>query len=232
VVVRLRGVSKRFRQGTQDVPALVDVSLEVPTGSFVSIMGPSGSGKSTLLHLISGIDSPSAGALVIAGRRTSEMSDDEITVFRRRHIGLVFQFFNLLPMLSAEENVALPLILDGVPVREARGRAASLLEDVGLGHRAHHGPDQLSGGEMQRVAVARALVIEPLVLLADEPTGNLDSKAAHEILVLIGAVSRERGQTVIMVTHDPASAKHGERLITLRDGRIVDDAALQGAATA
>jgi ABC-type lipoprotein export system ATPase subunit len=225
-------VSKRFRQGTQDVPALVDVSLEVPTGSFVSIMGPSGSGKSTLLHLISGIDSPSAGALVIAGRRTSEMSDDEITVFRRRHIGLVFQFFNLLPMLSAEENVALPLILDGVPVREARGRAASLLEDVGLGHRAHHGPDQLSGGEMQRVAVARALVIEPLVLLADEPTGNLDSKAAHEILVLIGAVSRERGQTVIMVTHDPASAKHGERLITLRDGRIVDDAALQGAATA
>ncbi len=226
-IVRISRVTKRFRQGEHDVAALDDVSLEIAAGSFVSIMGPSGSGKSTLLHLMGGLDTPSAGEVMIGGRVVSTLSDDDLTVFRRRHVGFVFQFFHLLPMLSAEENVALPLVLDGQPSRATRERAQAMLERVGLGHRLRHRPDQLSGGEMQRVAIARALVIEPLVLLADEPTGNLDTKAAHAILELIAATARERRQTVVMVTHEPSAARYGERLVTLTDGRIVDDVALR-----
>src|SRR5262249_12655820 len=161
---QLLGVTKRFRQGGAEISALDGISLEIVAGSFVTIMGPSGSGKSTLLNLMGGIDSPTGGEIVIGDRRISQMTDDEITVFRRRHLGLVFQFFHLLPMLSAAENVALPLILDGHSARAAAPRAARLLERVGLGHRREHRPDQLSGGEMQRVAIARALVIEPLLL--------------------------------------------------------------------
>lgn len=229
-IVSVRNVAKRFRQGGLDVPALAGVSLDVAPGSFISIVGSSGSGKSTLLNLIGGLDTPTEGEIFMGGRPTSEMTDDELTVFRRRHIGFVFQFFHLLPMLSAEENVSLPLILDRVSAKQARERAASLLDRVGLSHRLNHRPDQLSGGEMQRVALARALVIEPLVLLADEPTGNLDSKTAAGILDLINELGRERGQTVIMVTHDSERASCGDRIVTLRDGRIVDDVDLSRAA--
>ena len=222
-IIELRRLSKRFRQGDQEVRALDEVTLEVARGSFVSVMGPSGSGKSTLLHLIGGLDRPAGGEIAIAGRLLSGMSDDEVTIFRRRHIGFVFQFFNLLPTLSAEENVALPLLLDGARGAEARARARAMLERVALGERRTHRPDQLSGGEMQRVAIARALVIEPLVLLADEPTGNLDSRSAEDILGLVQRSHDEAGQTVILVTHDERAAAHGDRLVTLRDGRIVGD---------
>jgi len=171
-MIALADVHKVFRQGETEVRALAGVSLDIAAGEFVAVRGPSGSGKSTLLHLIGGLDLPSGGEIRIDGALLSDLSDDELTIFRRRKIGVVFQFFNLLPTLSAEENVALPLLLDGIRARAARSRAAAALERVGLAHRGRHRPDQLSGGEMQRAAVARALVIEPRLILADEPTGT------------------------------------------------------------
>src|SRR5581483_6272934 len=171
-MVSVRDVVKSYRQGEAEVRALAGVSLELATRDYVSIVGPSGSGKSTLLHLMGGLDEPTAGEIVIDGTAISGMTDDEITIFRRRHIGVVFQFFNLLPTYSAEENVALPLLLDRRRPRDVRDRVLAALERVGLSHRRHHRPDELSGGEMQRVAIARALVIDPVLILADEPTGN------------------------------------------------------------
>ena len=176
-MVRLERVVKTYRQGGRELRALDGVTLTVAAGEFAAIMGPSGSGKSTLLHLIGGLDVPTSGEVWLDGRALSTMTDDEVTIFRRRHVGFVFQFFNLLPTLSAEENVAYPLLLDGVAWRDAAPRVARALDRVGLADRRTHRPDELSGGEAQRVAVARALVVEPRLLLADEPTGNLDSKS-------------------------------------------------------
>jgi len=194
-MIALSDVHKVFRQGETEVRALAGVSFEVAAGEFVAIRGPSGSGKSTLLHLIGGLDVPSAGEIRIDGALLSRLSDDELTVFRRRRIGIVFQFFNLLPTLSAEENVALPLLLDGARARDARPRALAALEQVGLAHRRRHRPDELSGGEMQRAAVARALVIEPRLILADEPTGNLDTATGEQILSLIRRAHAARGSS-------------------------------------
>jgi putative ABC transport system ATP-binding protein len=224
-MIRLVEVVKTYRQGSTPVPALAGVTVEVPDGEFLSIMGASGSGKSTMLHLIGGLDVPDSGSISVGGRELSRLSDDELTIFRRRKIGFIFQFFNLLPTLSAEENVALPLLLDGKPMREVRPRVEALLERVGLGHRKRHKPDELSGGEMQRVAIARALVIDPILLLADEPTGNLDSKTGEEILQLLKETAEQTDRTVVMVTHEARAAAYGERIITLKDGRIVSDLA-------
>ncbi len=222
-MIELRGVAKEYRQGRQRLRALDDVDLAVEAGEFVSIVGPSGSGKSTMLHLIGGLDRPSAGEVRVHGRPLARLSDDEVTVFRRRHVGFVFQSFNLLPALTAAENVALPLLLDGKALREIRPRVERQLELVGLGQRAGHRPDELSGGEMQRVAIARALVTDPLLLLADEPTGNLDRATGDAILALIQRANQAHGQTVVLVTHDPHAAARGDRTVTMQDGRIVGE---------
>jgi putative ABC transport system ATP-binding protein len=220
-MIAFRDVHKVFHQGEAEVRALAGVSLDIEAGAFVSIMGPSGSGKSTLLHLMGGLDLPTSGEVTLDGSSLSRMSDDEITLLRRRKIGFVFQFFNLLPTYTAEENVALPLLLDGLGRREVRPRVEAALEQVGLSHRRRHRPEELSGGEMQRVAIARALVIDPRVILADEPTGNLDTKTGEQVLDLLGAANRDRHCTIVLVTHDSRAAAHAERLITLKDG-IVD----------
>jgi putative ABC transport system ATP-binding protein len=224
-MLSVRDATKTYRQGDTEVNALSGITLDIAAGELVAIVGPSGSGKSTLLHLLGGLDVPTSGDIMIDGASIARMSDDEVTIFRRRSIGFVFQFFNLMPTLSAEENVALPLLLDGKRNREIRPRVAAALDAVGLGHRRAHRPDELSGGEMQRVAIARALVIEPKLILADEPTGNLDSSTGEQILDLICRANRERGATVVMVTHDAKAAAHGTRLVTMRDGRIVGDGA-------
>ena len=226
-MISVREVHKVFRQGDADVRALAGVSVDVAAGQFVSIMGPSGSGKSTLLHLMGGLDLPTTGEIVIDGTAISRMSDDEITIFRRRKIGFVFQFFNLLPTYSAEENVALPLLLDRRRARDVRDRVAAALDQVGLGHRRRHRPDELSGGEMQRVAIARALVIDPVLILADEPTGNLDTRTGEQILALIRDANRSRGSTVVLVTHDARAAAHADRIVTLKDGTVVDETAVR-----
>ncbi len=220
-MIRIEEVSKEYQRGTQVVRALNDVSLEVQPGEFLSIMGPSGSGKSTLLHLAGGLDMPSSGEVYFEGRALSVMKDREISELRRNRIGFVFQFFNLLPTLTAEENVALPLLLGNR--RDVDTDVDRVLAMVGLSGRKRHKPDQLSGGEMQRVGIARALVCNPALLLADEPTGNLDSKTGEEILTLLRETNQELNLTVIMVTHDPKAAAYGDRIITLRDGRIAED---------
>ncbi len=230
-MISVRDVHKLFRQGETEVAALSGVSLEVPAGEFVSIMGPSGSGKSTLLHLLGGLDAPTRGEILIDGTAISAMSDDEITIFRRRKIGFVFQFFNLLPTYSAEENVALPLLLDRRRSREVRERVDAALEQVGLAHRRRHRPDELSGGEMQRVAIARALVIDPVLILADEPTGNLDTRTGEQILGLVRDANRRRGCTVVLVTHDPRAASQARRIVTLKDGLVVGESAPPGLPT-
>lgn len=222
-MIRLEEVTKIYQQGTRLVTALDTISLEVGTGEFVSIMGPSGSGKSTLLHIMGTLDAPTRGKVWIGGELLSELSDRDRTIFRRKKIGFVFQFFNLLPGLTAEENVALPLMLDGKKLSQHRDRIEALLERVGLAHRRGHRPDELSGGEMQRVAIARALIIQPLVLLADEPTGNLDSKTGSEILELIAEINAAEKTTVVLVTHDPSAAARAGRRLSLRDGTIVSD---------
>jgi putative ABC transport system ATP-binding protein len=225
-MVRLEKVSKTYGRGGATVRALNEVSLEVAKGEFLVVMGPSGSGKSTLLHLLAGLDAPSSGEIYLDGTPISRMSDDEITVFRRRNIGFVFQFFNLLPTLSAQENVALPLLLDGRKMKAAQPRAARMLELVGLAHRRSHRPDELSGGEAQRVAIARALVFEPALLIADEPTGNLDSRSGEEVLSLIRDLGQRYGLTVVMVTHDRHAAAYGDRIVMLKDGELAPQGAL------
>ena len=221
-MIRMQDVEKTYAQGGAPVRALAGVSIEVPKGQFLSIMGASGSGKSTMLQLLGGLDLADAGAIEVEGQSLAALSDDELTLYRRRKVGFVFQFFNLLPTLSAEENVALPLLLDGKGMRDVRPRVDFLLERVGLSGRRKHRPDALSGGEMQRVAVARALILDPPLLLADEPTGNLDSKTGEEILHLIRETAEEYRQTVVMVTHDARAAAYGDRIVTLKDGKVVD----------
>ncbi|MBY0274554.1 ABC transporter ATP-binding protein [Candidatus Binatia bacterium] len=222
-MVRLDRVVKTYRSGRTDLHALDGVTLDIAAGEFLSIVGPSGSGKSTLLHLVGGLDAPDSGEVLVGGRSLAEMSDDELTLLRRRRVGLVFQFFNLLPTMTAEENVGLPLLLDGTPASERRERVERALRKVLIWDRRHHTPDAMSGGEMQRVAIARALVIEPAVLLADEPTGNLDSRTGHEILELLRTTASRERQTVLMVTHDASAAEYGDRIITLVDGRIANE---------
>ncbi|WP_043401904.1 ABC transporter ATP-binding protein [Archangium violaceum] len=216
-------VAKVYRRGRTEVRALAGVSLTVPKGEFLSVMGPSGSGKSTLLNLLGALDVAGSGSLRIDGRELARMKDDELSAFRRERLGFVFQFFNLMPTMTALENVMLPGLLSGRGQVELRKRAETLLETVGLGGRTNHRPDELSGGEMQRVAVARALLMEPAVLLADEPTGNLDSRTGAEVLRMLREATRERGLTVVMVTHDPKAAEVGDRIVRLADGLIVGD---------
>ncbi|MFA4915520.1 MAG: ABC transporter ATP-binding protein [Syntrophales bacterium] len=192
-------------------------------------MGPSGSGKSTLLNLMGGLDQPTSGEVFIDNKPLHGIKDDELTLIRRRRVGYIFQFFNLLPLLTAAENIGLPLLLEGIPFSEIRPRAELLLQKVGLGERYEHRPEQLSGGEMQRVAIARALIASPAVLLADEPTGNLDSHTSEEIFLLLKSFN-EHGQTIVMVTHDPKAAAYGTRIITLKDGALSEDISIGGAA--
>ena len=217
-LIELTDIEKIYRVGTETVRALRGVSLSIAGNEYVAIMGPSGSGKSTLLHLLGGLDRPTRGEILLDGRIISQMPDDELTLVRRRKIGFVFQFFNLLSTLTALENILLPLILDGQPAGSGRERARALLERVGLGARGDHLPEELSGGEIQRVAIARALVFDPPILLADEPTGNLDSRTGEEILELIRRVNREGGCTVVMVTHDREAASSGDEFFYLKDG--------------
>ena len=223
--LEIREIRKSYNRSHQAVDALKGVSLSVERGQFVSIMGPSGSGKSTLMHIIGGLDRPTSGNVLIDGQAIESLTDDELSAFRRRRLGFIFQFFNLLPTLTAIENVGLPLLLDGKAMREVAPKATELLNMMGLGHRLDHRPDQLSGGEMQRVAIARALVTDPLLILADEPTGNLDSKTGTTVLELLARMARERNHTILMVTHDPRAASFGHRLVTLRDGLLESDGA-------
>ncbi|HEX6688553.1 MAG TPA: ABC transporter ATP-binding protein [Solirubrobacterales bacterium] len=222
-VVTATNVSRRYGEGEAAVDALVDVSTGFERGRFTAIMGPSGSGKSTLMHILAGLDLPTSGTVTLDGEEITGLDDAALTKLRRDKLGFVFQFFNLLPVLTAEENLVLPLSIAGrKPDAEWLER---LIQTVGLENRRTHRPSELSGGQQQRVAVARALVSKPAVVFADEPTGNLDSKASTEVLKLLRQAVDEFGQTVIMVTHDPAAAAHADRLITLRDGKIVHDAA-------
>ena len=221
-MIELKMVTRAYVHGTRTILALHDVSLYIRAGEFLSVMGPSGSGKSTLLNLIGGLDQPSSGEIFIDGKPLHGISDDELTLIRRRRVGFIFQFFNLLPILTAEENVGLPLLLEGIPFSKVRPKAEALLRKVGLGERTGHRPEQLSGGEMQRVAIARALIAGPAVLLADEPTGNLDTRTSIEIFQLLKGLHQE-GQTIVMVTHDPKAADYGTRTVTLRDGVISED---------
>ncbi|MEO6164187.1 MAG: ABC transporter ATP-binding protein [Candidatus Binatia bacterium] len=219
-MIRCTDVGKVYQQGENRITALAGVSLDIPQGAFAAVMGESGSGKSTLLHLIGGLDRPSSGELLVDGRLIGQMADDQVTLFRRNQIGFIFQFFNLLPTLTAAENIALPFVLDGRSKAEADARAAALLAKVGLQHRQQHLPEALSGGEIQRVAVARALAFNPPILLADEPTGNLDSKNGSAILDLLRLVNRQDGCTIVMVTHSEEAAGYADRKIYLRDGRV------------
>jgi len=221
-MITLKHVSREYGDGEKAVSAVRDVSVEIVPGTLVTIVGASGSGKSTLLHLMGALDRPTSGQVLLEGKDLGAMSDDDRTLVRRDRIGFVFQFFNLLPTLTAAENVALPARLAGRPGGKTKSRAAELLARVGLSARADHRPDQLSGGEMQRVAIARALMMDPPLLLADEPTGNLDSSTGVSILDLLrGAVEAHR--TVVLVTHDPSVAKRGDRTLTFADGRLVGD---------
>jgi putative ABC transport system ATP-binding protein len=214
------GLEKVYGSGTAATTALAGVDLEFARGEFVAIMGPSGSGKSTLLHIIGALEDPTAGHVEVAGRRLDGMSERELTALRREHIGFIFQFFNLLPALSALENVFLPALIARRPSAENRARACYLLERVGLSDRASHLPSELSGGEQQRVSIARALLLSPQLLLADEPTGNLDSRVGRHVLRLLRELGREEQRTVVMVTHDPAAAAIADRVVFLRDGRV------------
>jgi putative ABC transport system ATP-binding protein len=219
-MMELVEVTKLYQQGRRQVQAVRGVNLCVEAGEFVSIMGPSGSGKSTLMHLLGSLDTPTTGRALFQGQDLNKLSDRERSLLRRARIGFVFQFFNLLPTLTAAENVSLPLLLAGQARRQAAKEAALSLDRVGLRDRADHYPEEMSGGEMQRVAVARALVTHPDAVLCDEPTGNLDSANSKEILTLLRSLPEDGRRSVVMVTHDPAAAEYGDRLVSIQDGRV------------
>jgi putative ABC transport system ATP-binding protein len=219
-VLETQSVTKQYKMGEITVNALDDVDFQVNRGEFVAIMGPSGSGKSTLLHLLGGLDYPSSGEIYLNEKPLSHLSDNEITQLRRRKMGFIFQFYNLLPTMTAAENVALPLLIDGQPLGSQKDRIEELLKLVGLQDRADHRPDQLSGGQQQRVAIARAFVNRPEIVLADEPTGNLDSRAGTAILELLRTTCRELEATIVMVTHDARAASYSNRVTFLKDGKI------------
>ena len=231
-LIQTHDLTKTYTTGGQSLDALRDVNVGIDAGEFVAIMGPSGSGKSTLLYLMGGLDRPTSGTVKLDGTDLSTLGDRELSVTRRTKLGLVFQFFNLLPVLSARENVAMPLLLGGIARPQALSRADAALTQVGLGQRLGHRPAELSGGQQQRVAIARAMVIEPTIMLADEPTGNLDSTASDEIITLLRRAVDEWHRTIVMVTHDPRIAAHADRIIFLKDGRVVDENRMSGHANA
>jgi putative ABC transport system ATP-binding protein len=224
-VVRVQDVRKEYRRGSERIDVLQGINLEIPPGDFLAVMGPSGSGKTTLLNLIGGLDRPTSGGIEVAGEPISRLSDGQLAKWRARHIGFVFQFYNLLPVLTAEKNVELPLLLTSLSAAERRQHAATALGVVGLGDRARHYPRQLSGGQEQRVGIARAIVTDPTLLLCDEPTGDLDRKSGDEILDLLQALNREHGKTIIMVTHDPHAAARARRILHLDKGSLVAEPA-------
>jgi putative ABC transport system ATP-binding protein len=232
VVVEARGLRKIYDTSGHEVLALAGINLCVPSGYFYAIMGASGSGKSTLLHVIGGLTPPTAGELRVDGQDIARMSDRRRTIFRRRRLGIIFQEYNLLPTLTARENVALPQLVDGRTLADCRRRVDELLEIVHLAHRADHRPDALSGGEQQRVAIARALLNDPAIILADEPTGNLDSKQSAEIWSLLRRVCNDAGKTILMVTHEAQGAAYAERVIILKDGLIVGEIEPKGSGDA
>jgi putative ABC transport system ATP-binding protein len=225
-IIQASELTKIYGSGPTAVTALDHVSLSVEAGEFVAVMGPSGCGKSTLLHLLGGLDKPTSGSVLMDGHNLSDLSDTALAKLRRKRIGFVFQFFNLIPVLSSLENAALPLLLDGMPSSKAGAQARQWLERFELGDRLSNRPDQLSGGQQQRVAVARALVAEPALVLADEPTGNLDSRSGDEIASLLRRVAGEWNRSVVMVTHDPRIAAYADRIIFLKDGKLVDETRL------
>ena len=219
-LVRIDRVEKIFHRGSEEIHVLADLSLEVARGEFLALMGPSGSGKSTLLNLIGGLDRPTKGTVWIAGERIDEFSDRRLAAWRAQHVGFVFQLYNLIPVLTAERNVELPLLLTHLTKAERKRHVALALEIVGLAHRAKHHPRTLSGGEQQRVGIARGIVTDPTLLLCDEPTGDLDRKSGDEILDLLQALNREQGKTIVMVTHDPHASARASRTVYLNKGQL------------
>ena len=224
-LVRLRGVAKDYKRGAETIHVLHALELDIPRGDFLALMGPSGSGKSTLLNLIGGLDRPSSGTIEIDGRRIDTMSESALGRWRANHVGFVFQMYNLLPVLSAEHNVELPLLLTSLSAAERRRRTQAALSLVGLSERARHKPRQLSGGQEQRVGIARAIVSDPTLLLCDEPTGDLDRKSGDEILDLLTALNQQQGKTIIMVTHDPHAAARARHVLHLTKGQLSQDVA-------
>ena len=220
VAIEGQSIVKQYRVGTVDTPVLRSISLKIARGELVSIMGPSGSGKSTLLYILSGLDMPTKGSVLLNGRNISGMDDAKKSIMRRRNIGFVFQFYNLIPNLNVEENIMLPVLLDGKDMKEHRRKLNDILTVVGLSERRKHTPRELSGGQQQRVAIARALINNPDIIFADEPTGNLDSKSGTEILALLREINREQGKTILMVTHSEDAAQYGNRMIYVRDGVV------------
>ena len=227
--IELRHVVKRYKRGKQSVEVLHKLDLDVPAGEFLALMGPSGSGKTTLLNLIGGLDRPDEGSITVAGERVDTMTNGQLAKWRARHVGFVFQFYNLMPMLSAERNVELPLLLTNLSGSQRRANVQAALQIVGLADRARHKPSELSGGQQQRVAIARALVADPTLLVCDEPTGDLDRQTAIEILDLLRALNREQGKTIIMVTHDPKAAEYATRQLHVDKGQLVSDEARRAA---
>ncbi len=219
-IIEAKNLNKTFKMGDLDIEVLKDINLSIESGEFVSIMGPSGSGKSTLLYLIGGLDKPTSGSVKIKGNELSEMKDKEQSIMRRRDIGFVFQFYNLIPNLSVEENVILPVLLDGKKLKDYKNKLDDILEVVGLEDRRAHTPRELSGGQQQRVAIARALVNEPDIILADEPIGNLDTKTGTEVMQLLQRINREKKKTIVQVTHSKEAADYGNRIINVRDGKV------------
>jgi putative ABC transport system ATP-binding protein len=223
-VVRIRSVDKVFRRGSEDIHVLGGLDLEIASGEFLALMGPSGSGKSTLLNLIGGLDRPDQGEVEVAGERVDRLPERRLAAWRARHVGFVFQFYNLLPVLTAERNVELPLLLTHLSRAERKDHVATALKIVGLDHRSRHYPSQLSGGEQQRVGIARAIVTDPTLLLCDEPTGDLDRKSSDEVLDLLSALNKEQGKTLVVVTHDPHAAARAGRILHLDKGKLSREA--------
>ena len=221
-LVEIRGLTKYYQRGGQIIPVLVDINLDVRVGDYLALMGPSGSGKSTLLNLIAGIDKPSGGTIKVAGVDIGRLSDGDLAAWRAAHVGFIFQFYNLMPVLTAFENVELPLLLAALSRRERRERVEIALSLVGLGDRADHYPGELSGGQQQRVAIARALITDPTLIVADEPTGDLDRVTGEEILALLERLNRELSKTILIVTHDPKAAEKARRIVHLEKGVLVD----------
>ena len=219
-IIESVALNKTYSMGKVDVEVLKDINITIDEGEFVSIMGPSGSGKSTLLYLIGGLDKPTSGQIRIKGREMADMKDDEESKLRRQEIGFIFQFYNLIPNLNVEENIMLPILLDGKKLKNYKKELDEILDIVGLSDRRRHTPRELSGGQQQRVAIARALINEPDIILADEPIGNLDSKTGMEVMELLARINKEKGKTIIQVTHSKEAAEYGQRIINVRDGKV------------